>query len=179
MPSNDREVFDFILSDSGTSLEIDYLTYAIFAFNKREWMAQHETVNGNPPDQAAIDGWISNLTPYNFVGMRSEASNFFDAAAREYMADDLAAAVEAAKQSELVNVVKAASSFWKQLFIGFVTAVLTPFIIAGFIVLGVIFSSRFPSPTDIAKWFGYAPSIIKGEVPQVDRPKVETAPSNP
>jgi hypothetical protein len=38
MPRSDIEVFDYLTSSSETTAEIDYLTYALFAYRKRQWM---------------------------------------------------------------------------------------------------------------------------------------------
>ena len=68
MPKNDREVFDHLLSDKGTALQIDFLTYAVFAHEKREWIKLFESQSGGQaPTQGDVDNWISNLTDSQFV----------------------------------------------------------------------------------------------------------------
>src|SRR5438132_12436546 len=90
MPNNDIEVFDYLLSDEETTVEIDYLTYAIFDHRKRQWIDHFKSRNNDrQPDQAEIASWISELTNYDFSRMRTEAADFFDVAAREYLEDDI------------------------------------------------------------------------------------------
>jgi len=72
MPKNDREVFDYLISDDGTRLEIDYLTYSIFAHRKAHWISHYTEQNGKEPDQVEIDRWICQVTDYDFRMMRSE-----------------------------------------------------------------------------------------------------------
>lgn len=38
MPNNDRKVFEHLTAAGNTSLHVDFLTYAVFAHEKREWM---------------------------------------------------------------------------------------------------------------------------------------------
>jgi|SRR5271167_2974493 len=91
MPNNDIAVFDYLLSDEKTAVEIDYLTYAVFAYRKRQWVDHYKSRNNDQqPDQAAIDAWISELTDYDFIRMRTEAADFFQDAAEEHLADYIA-----------------------------------------------------------------------------------------
>ena len=84
MPGNDREVFEYLTSNPNTLSEIDYLTYALFAQDKKEWIAHWEDQRGIPPSQADIDGWIANLSPHHFAVLRQRAVDFFDTAAHDY-----------------------------------------------------------------------------------------------
>jgi hypothetical protein len=107
MPNNDIEVFDHLLADTDTNVEIDYLAYAIFGFRKRQWIDHYKSRNdGRPPDQAEIDGWISELTNYDFVQMRTEAADIFDVAAREYLEEDIKRQKQEAVDSSILSEVK-------------------------------------------------------------------------
>jgi hypothetical protein len=148
VPADDREVFDRIVGDSQLTAPA-FITYAIFAFERRAWI-EHATVRtGNPPTAAEIDEWTANITESMFDGWQARAASFFDAAARNYMADEIEAARQEVLQTEIVTVVKAASSFWKQFAINLATGILAPIIIGGIIVLWLAASDRFPSVRDI------------------------------
>ena len=86
MPANDIEAFEYVVSDAETGLELDYLTYAMFAYKKKKWIEHYANGNGGAsPNQGQIDGWISQLTEYDFQQMRNEAGAIFDSAAKEYL----------------------------------------------------------------------------------------------
>lgn len=146
MPANDREVLDH-LTDGDAELVVDSLTYTIFACQRREWARHYMDWNGEMPEQANIDDWISNLTGYDFSQMRTYAATVFNLAARAYMAPDVEAArgeglrdallreVRGAmdlQKSELgaaVATVKAAGSLWSQLGVALLTAIIALLII--------------------------------------------------
>src|SRR6516165_6098034 len=85
MPNSDIEVFDFLTSSSEILNEIDFLTYALFAYRKREWIDHFQSNNDRYPTQQEIDGWISQITQYEFREMRDRAAEFFRLAANEYL----------------------------------------------------------------------------------------------
>jgi hypothetical protein len=87
MPANDLEVFDYLTSNEETRGEIDYLTIGIFAFRKKDWVTHFQQLNNRPPNQAEIDGWISQQTDFEFLRMQNEAADYFDKSAKEYLAD--------------------------------------------------------------------------------------------
>ncbi len=113
MPRSDLEVFDYV-QQSDDPLHIDYLTYAVFAHDKREWIKHREAQTGQTPDQDAINAWIANMADSQFERMRGAAVDVFDEAARDYLAADLEEARESVLRSAIVAEVRAASSFWKQ-----------------------------------------------------------------
>jgi hypothetical protein len=90
MPANDSEVYAYLTGDNTDSLEIDMLTFAIYANQKQEWVRHFERQRGTPPSQTEIDDWIANLTEGRFNAMRREAVEFFDASARRYLAEEIA-----------------------------------------------------------------------------------------
>lgn len=56
MPSNDLEVFEHLcFDDEDTAVEIDYMTYAIFAHRKFHWLDKFEEIRGRKPTQTEID----------------------------------------------------------------------------------------------------------------------------
>ena len=86
MPKNDIEVFEYLRLDEKTPLEIDFLTYAIFAYRKEKWIEHFEKNNNNKsPTQAEVDAWIIQLSDYEFQQMRNEAADYFSDASREYL----------------------------------------------------------------------------------------------
>ncbi len=153
MPVNEHEVFEHLTSSKDTSVEIDFLSYAIFAYQKREWIRHFETSHqGAAPTQADIDHWISNLTDLNFREMQESAVNVFDGAARAYLADELEAAKQDALRSVIVREVKSAGAWYKQLAMALLMAILTPLILGGILAAGY-FYSLIPTPADFAKRF--------------------------
>jgi hypothetical protein len=194
MPDNDREVFDRLTEGDAEPVE-DFLTYAIFAFQRREWVGHFTARRGTPPAPGDIDAWIGNLTDYDFDQMRTRAATVFDLAARAYMAPDVEAAREEAlrdallreirgvtevQKSELgaaVASVKAAGSFWTQLGVALLTAIIAPLIIGGVIVFALAFSDRFPSIRDIAH--GTMPAVVGDKPGEVkDAKPAEVAPGS-
>ena len=163
MPKNDREVFEHVISDNETPLQIDFLTYAVFAHEKREWIklfqSQHD---GQVPQQADIDTWISNITDSQFHGMRSSAQVFFVEAANAYFEDRIEAEKQEILRSVIVTEVKAAGALWKQVAIAVLTTVLAPIMIGLIIAAFYFFDKNMPTPTSIAKRLGstteHAPS---------------------
>lgn len=145
MPANDREVFDYLTSDPDTPIEIDLLTFAIFAQERREWHKLFERQKAQPPSQAEIDGWVSQITNWRFDQMRDEAARFFDSAARAYMADEMEAAKRAVFQDAIVREVKAAGGLWRQLFLALVAAILAPLIIGAVIAVAINYDKFYPT----------------------------------
>ena len=142
MPSNDREVFDKLTGDGATAGAEDFITYALFAHERREWVTHHTVTHGRPPTASEVETWIGNITDYQFDQMRVRAASFFDIAARAYMAEEIEQARQDTLKSAVVREVKAAGNFWRQLFIATVTAIMAPVII-GLIVVAALRSEAF------------------------------------
>jgi len=149
MPSNDREVFDHLRSGDEAAQQIDFLAYALFAFEKSEWISHLEAKRGREPDQGEIGTWIGDITRYQFNGMRQKAADLFDAAARAYMRDEIEGIEERALNSAIVAEVKAAGVWWKQFLMALAMAILAPLILGAVIVFGNWFS-LYPTPSDFA-----------------------------
>lgn len=147
MPGNDREVFEKLTGGADIPNVEDYLTYALFAFERREWVAHRIAIHKNSPSEQDIETWVGNLTGYQFDQMRRRAAEFFDLAAREYMAGEIELARQNVLKSEVVREVKAAGSFWRQLFIATATAILAPVIIGLIVVAALRSESLIPTIT--------------------------------
>lgn len=148
MPKSDLEVFEYLSSDPQTSLHVDYLTYAIFTHDKHSWIAHFEAQHGRLPTQEEIDTWISNITEQQFGRMMDAAVEFFDNAARAYLADELATEQEKTFQGTLVKTVTQGLSFKRQLGLSLLSSILSP-IILGLILVSIVNYDR---------WF---PSVVK------------------
>ncbi len=176
MPNNDREVFEHLTSDKDTSLHLDFLAYAVFAAEKREWMKLWESQHqGTAPSQADIDNWISNLTESQFNGMRGSAEGFFLAAADEYLEQQLTEERRNILRNAIVSEVKSASDWRKQLGMALLTAIVAPLILGG-LIAAALFYSTYLTPAEIARRLH--PPAADQAVPPA--PPVQTpAPANP
>jgi hypothetical protein len=158
VPKNDLEVFDHLLSDDSTPLEIDYLTYAVFAYRKSHWIEKYREVHGTSPSQENIDVWISEISDYEFSTMRDRATEVFHNAAVEYMKDDIEKAKEeGSKDAVALSIksiewqIKSVGLFRNQLAIALMTAILTPFILGGAIFFLKNYEDHMPSALQIFK----------------------------
>lgn len=149
MPGNDREVFDLFRTTGTAALEVRYLAFALFTYEKSEWADHFAKRNGRPPAQADVDDWIANLSDHRFEDLRRQAVDLFDLAARDYLRDEMEAADERALGSAIVAQVRSAGTFWKQLGLALVTAIVAPILLGG-IILGAKYYSSLPTPADIA-----------------------------
>lgn len=147
MPGNDREVFEKLTGEAEEPAAEDFITYALFAFERREWIKHHAAMHGSPPAENEVDTWIGNITEYQFEQMRARAASFFDVAARAYMADDIESARQDVLRSTVVREVKAAGNFWRQLFIATATAIIAPVIIGLIVVAALRSESVIPTIT--------------------------------
>jgi len=158
MPNNDIEVFEHLTADKETALEIDFLTYAIFAYKKSEWIKHFQKHTENRlPNREEIDNWISQLTDYDFDRMRDEAAEFFHASAEdhleEYIENQKKEAVDSSILSEVRSTmtrVKYFTSPWKHLGIALLMAVIAPVLLGGVLFLLGIFDKSFPVHVTIA-----------------------------
>jgi hypothetical protein len=170
MPSNDREIWVSIVSGNTHPPELNYLTYAIYSFEKYEWYDQIEKVKGKSPTPDEINEWISQITETRIKAWRESSARTFDLAARAYMKDYLVqerqtaindrviASVQSSLDNFSVNLrgglaeLRKASSFRNQLLIGFVIAILSP-IILGVVILAVQAADLWPTPTGVTHIF--------------------------
>jgi hypothetical protein len=125
MPTNGLEVFDKLISEGDTEVYLDFIAYAIFAHQKGEWMKLYESNHGDQaPAKNEIDQWIENITDYQFEQMKEEAARFFDAAARDYLKDEIERGKTEAINNSILSEVKTYSSPWRHLGIALLMAVL-------------------------------------------------------
>lgn len=150
MPANDREVFEYLRADQDTPIEIDLLAYAIFAHEKQQWLELFEKQKGRRPTQEEVDDWIAQITDWRFGQMREEAIQFFDTAARTYLADEMEAARKDVFQDTVIREVKAAGGFWRQLAMQVITAILAPLLIGLVIAAALLYDRGGPTISGIA-----------------------------
>jgi hypothetical protein len=145
MPGNDIEAFDYVVSDKDTALELDYLTYAMFAYKKQRWIEHFISKNnGTSPTQVQIDAWISQLTDFDFTQMRNDAGVFFDDASREYLKNYIEEEKQKAVDASILSKVKEFTNPWRDLGIALLMAILAP-VLLGLIVFGFsLFDKSFP-----------------------------------
>lgn len=144
MPANDIDAFEYVLSDSDTALEIDYLTYAMFAFKKKEWIDHFKKNNSDVlPTQQQVDDWISQLSDYDFYQMRQEAASFFQLSAKEFLSDYVNEQRTAAVDKSILATIKSYTNPWKDIGIALIFAILAPVILGTVIFLISIFDNSF------------------------------------
>ncbi|WP_312361876.1 hypothetical protein [Agrobacterium sp.] len=145
MPKNDQETFAYLTSQTDTSYEITLLTYALFADEKAKWVEHFSKQNGTFPSVADTEAWISGITDQYFEHMRLRAARYFDAAAREYMLPEIEQGKKNLLEASIIKEVKIAGSFWRQISIAILTAVLAPIIIGGIIAAFLAYNEVFPT----------------------------------
>ena len=164
MPTNDREVHQHFYSRVDDPPEVAALAYAGYAKAKYDWVAHFEARESHPPTSAEVDRWIADLPASRLDDLRQDAIDFFDLAARAYMASDIERAAEAARDEAIVMEVRTAaaaitvsgervqdrveratsfrSTFWPNVFIGIVASFAFSFLV---IAASIVFT-RDPSP---------------------------------
>jgi hypothetical protein len=170
MPTNDREVWVNIVSGNGQAPELNYLTYAIYSFEKYEWYDQMEKTKGKAPTPGEINDWISQITETRTKAWRDSAARAFDLAARTYMKDFLIQERQAAANERVVTSIQSSldqfsrafqnclaelrksNSFGKQLFVGFIIAILSP-VILGLLILSIQAADLWPNATGFTRLF--------------------------
>jgi hypothetical protein len=151
MPASDREVWDFLRKDQASSSELNFITYAIYSFEKYDWISQHEVAAGAPPSQQDIDRWTAQITPYRFSVMREKAAALFDDAARRYLADEIERQRQDAVDSSILAAVRSASAFWKQAALALLTATLAPIILGGMILGARYYDLFYPTASAVSR----------------------------
>jgi hypothetical protein len=145
MAANDHEVFNKLVGTTADRTPINFITYALFAFERREWMAHFKAIHTNDPTQADIDTWTSNFTDSQFASLQSEAAAFFDAAARSYLEDEITEGKREILDAAILREVRVASGLGRQIGFAVMAAVLAPVIIGGFIALAILFEKLGPT----------------------------------
>ena len=160
MINSDREVFEHIGQNPETGLEIDFLTYAIYAYEKYQWMELFKQQTGDYPTEEEAVRWISQITNFRFAGYREDAARLFDSAARSYMAEEIEREKQRAVRESILNEVRAAASWWRQTGIALITAILAPLIIGSLIVGALWYDQLMFTATDVVHRLE-PPSITK------------------
>ena len=141
MPNNDLEVFDHLTSNQETQLEIDYLTYALFAWKKKQWVEHFASQHNARPTQAQIDEWITALPASEYVIMRNDAARAFDDAAQAYLAEQIEEEKKTAVDNSILAEIKQFTSPWKHFGIAIVMAIVAPVFLGGLIFLYTLFDN--------------------------------------
>jgi hypothetical protein len=145
MPSNDIEAFEYVQSDGSTPLEIDLLTYAMFAHKKMKWIEHFEKQhNGEKPTQILIDEWISQLSDYDFGQMRDEAASFFDSSSKIYLAKYIEEQKKEAVGQSILSEVRRFSNPWRDFGIALLMAILAPILLGAGFFLASTFDRAVP-----------------------------------
>jgi hypothetical protein len=170
MSTNDRDLWTEISSVNSGFRELNYLTYAIYSFEKFEWYEQVSSQRGTPPSEQELNEWISQITGTRIKVWGESAARTFDAAARTYLKDEIDKRCQEAAQNGVISRIKEemanfkttlesstkdvrkSSSFPTVLFISLVTAILTP-IILGLAIVGVRAADLWPTPSQIEHFF--------------------------
>lgn len=161
MPSNDREMWKAISGQKASSAEVNYLTYAIYAFEKYDWVQSFETSNGTPPSAQDTDNWITQITDHRIAVWRDSAVRFFDGAARAYLATEIERQKKDAVDQSILNEIRnrdqvifaelrKASVWYKQIGVALVTAILAPLIIGALIVAARAYDLFMPTSTGVS-----------------------------
>jgi hypothetical protein len=145
MPNNDIEAFEYVVSDKETAVEIDYLTYAMFAYKKKRWIEHFKERNsGATPTQQQIDGWICELSSFDFEQMRNDAAAFFDESARSYLSEYIKNEKKLAVDQSILREIKTYTDPWRHLVIALGMAILAPLVLGGLVFLYLLFDKTFP-----------------------------------
>jgi len=151
MPKTDREVFEYFRSDPETSVEVDNLAYASFAFHKYEWMEQFASLRGRQPTQAEENQWISELPDSRLDEIRDVAYLAFEAAADGYLRERIEQERKTAVEQSILTEIRQFTSFWRNfgpnLLIGIAASVAFSLLL---IVMASIFADD-PSPIALYK----------------------------
>lgn len=168
MLTSDREVFEKLVTDTNHPDFSNYLTYALFASDRRDWIAYMTAETGDAPGDEAIAAWTSNVTPSTLDQLRTRAATIFDVAAQDYMAPAIEQARQETLQSSVLREVsgateaqkaglaatlaevQAAGSFRKQFSIALLTAILAPLLIGAIIATALVYNDRFMTIRGIA-----------------------------
>ena len=179
MPDADRRVFDYFAENAETAREVDYLTYASYAFSKFEWSRKYLEQNGREPTQAEMDKWADELPDSRLDEIHDAASRVFQSAAQAYMADQVR---EATRRAVLTSIdteikrhngavegmIRSATSFRSNLWPNIGVSLLSSFIFSIVIILASAIVTKDPSPLALIKSLvsgSSAASVVKAPAP--------------
>jgi hypothetical protein len=146
MPADDRAVYEYFCSDPAYPVEVNWLAYASFAFDKYEWVRHFEAREGRAPDESELDRWIADLPESRLVEIRSTAAAFFEEAAQRFMQPEIEQQLRAARESGVIDVVRRATSFRSTFLPNLVVGVVASVMFSVLIILAAVIFERDPSP---------------------------------
>lgn len=174
MPADDREVYEHFNSRPDDPAEVIALAYAGYAKAKYDWVAHVEARHNRSPSSEEVDRWIADLPDSRLEDLRQDAIDFFDLAARAYMAGEMERAVKEARDEAIVREVRGSnqqvqarveqatgfgSTFWPNLFVGVVAS----FAFSLLVILASLIFTRDPSPFAILRGLQDQPAQPSGQ----------------
>jgi hypothetical protein len=169
MPSNDREVFEYFSKKPDTSVAVDHLAYASYAFDKYEWMKRFEELQGKAPSESETNNWISHLPNSRLDEIHDDAYIFFEWSARKFMAEEVELEKKKAVDESILkeierftsgnaakieNFVSFKNNWIQNTFIGVISSLFFSVLV---IIMAAIFAHD-PSPIALYKAIAPAPS---------------------
>jgi len=151
MPSTDREVFEYFQSKPETPVEVDYLAYAKYAYDKYEWMQKFEEINKREPNVEEENNWIAHLPDSKLDETHNDAFGFFELAARKYMEDEIEEEKKSAINSSILMEIRNFTSFWRNLPANLMIGIFASLIFSVLIILMGVLFARDPSPVALYK----------------------------
>jgi hypothetical protein len=117
----------------------------MFAYKKAQWIDHFKSRNADRhPNQQEIDGWITELSDYDFYQMRTEAADFFHNAAEEHLKASIESQKKAVLESAILADVRRFTSPMRHLGIALLMAIVAPVILGGIIFFASLFDRSFP-----------------------------------
>ncbi len=147
MPKNDREVFDHLVSDKGTALQIDFLTYAVLRMkrgNGSSYSKSERRAGADTGGYRQLDFQSDRLPIRQHAKRRGECVR----TSRLRLFRGAACCRTRILRSVIVAEVRAASVWWKQLAVALLTAIVAPVLLGG-INAALYFYSTYTTPTDV------------------------------
>lgn len=146
MAQTDREAYEYFKNDLNAPREAASLAYAAFAFDKYEWVKKFTEKTGFEPTYEEVDRWISELPNSRFEELKRNALTVFKAAVDTYSESAISAAYEAGKRDALVNQMRSATSFWRNLPGNMAVGIASSFAFGLLLILASLLFNKDPSP---------------------------------
>src|SRR5687768_15224393 len=100
--------------------------------------------NNRAPSDGEIEAWISNLTDHQLIGFINTASEFFDDAAKKYLAEELVTQQNRVFQERVLAAVEKGASFKRQLGFALLASIVAP-IVLGIVLTALSHYKNFPN----------------------------------
>lgn len=188
MPANDRDVYTHFGARTDDPPEVVALAYAGYAKAKYDWVAHMEAQTRKLPSAQEVDRWIAELPDSRLDELREAAIDFFDLAARAYMAPDIESAVAAARDGAIihemqasVSIVQAATSFRSTFFPNLLIGIVASFAFSLIIFGASLIFIHDPSPFALYRSMqpGALPASIDGGSVTLGTSMRPTSPASP